>query len=124
VWTPQEKTATAEYTFTHVLGGQFVQGIGRHSDKTEEMLLLTYDAQKKCYRRWAFLSTGQTSEFTGIWDADTATLTWTTVNKLPFTITFKSRFTKDDTMDYDFVVNDSTGKALFQMEGKAVRFKK
>jgi hypothetical protein len=41
-------------------------------------------------------------------DRLTATLTWTSVDKQPFTTTFRARLTDDDTKDCDFVVSGLT----------------
>ena len=123
VWTPEEKSGTAEMTTSRVLGGQFVQEKSEHSDKTSSMLMLTYDTQKKCYRGWWFNSSGQTAEHTGKWDADAKTMTWTSVGEGAFTTTVKHRFVDDDNTDWDVAVKDDKGKMLFRMEGKSVRKK-
>jgi len=122
-WTPEEKTGTAVLTDTRVVGGQFVQEKGEHSDKTSSILMLTHDAQKKCYRSWWFSSTGQTAEGTGKWDADAKTMTWTSVGEPAFTTTTRHRFVDYDTVEWDAVIKDDKGKVLFRMEGKSVRVK-
>jgi Protein of unknown function (DUF1579) len=122
-WTPEEKKGTAELTDSRVVGGQFVQEKGEHSDKTSSILMLTYDAEKKCYRSWWFSSTGQTAEATGKWDADTKTMTWSSVGEPAFTTTTHHRFVDDDTVEWDVVIKEGTAKVLFRMEGKSVRVK-
>lgn len=124
-WTPEEKTGAADLTYSHALGGQFIQERGEHADKTTNLVMYTYDAQRKSYRSWWFSSTGQTAESTGKWDADAKTMTWTSVGgEQDFTTTARHRFVNDDTFEWDVVVKDAKGKVLFRMEGKAARAKK
>ena len=121
-WTPEEKTGTAEFTTSRVVGGRFVQEKSEHSDKTSGSLIFTYDAQKKCYRGWWFSSAGHTSESTGEWDAGTKTMTWTSKQEA-ITTTTKHRFVDDDNTEWAVLVKDGAGKILFRMEGKSVRVK-
>jgi hypothetical protein len=120
-WTPEEKIGTAKLTCARVVGGQFVQEKAEHSDNTSSVLMLTYDAQKKCYRGWWFSSTGQTSESTGNWDADTKTMTWSSVGDPMFTTTVRHRFVNDDAVEWDVVVRDGAAKVFFRMAGKSAR---
>src|SRR4051794_35705017 len=46
-WTPEERRGTADFTYSRILGGQFVQEKAEHADKSSSMLLITYDAEKK-----------------------------------------------------------------------------
>ena len=122
-WTPVEKTGAASLTYRRVLGGEFVREQGEHTDETTALRLYTYDTHQKCYRTWWFSSTGQASEATGQWDADTKTLAWTTVADPAriFTMTSSHHFVNDDLFEWKVVAKDKTGKILFQMEGKATR---
>jgi hypothetical protein len=120
-WNPEEKTGTATITTRRVVGGQFVQETSEHSDKTNSMLLLNYDAQRKSYRGWWFNSDGLTSESTGRWDPAAKTMTWTTVGDGPFTTTVKHRLVTDDKIEWNVTVKDNNGKVLFLMDGTNVR---
>jgi hypothetical protein len=122
-WTPEERTGTAELTASRVIGGQFVQENAEHSDKTSARSIMTYDAQKKCYRSWWFSSTGQAAESTGKWDADAKTMVWSSVGEPSFTTTVRHHFVDEDHIEWDVVVKDGSGKVLFRMDGKNVRVK-
>ena len=72
------KRETGTFRNSWSLNGWFIEYRGRlDGGKDEELQLMTYDVEKKVYRRWYFDSHGTTSESTGKWDAKTATLTWT-----------------------------------------------
>ena len=120
--TPVEKTLTGELTYSRVLGGRFVQEQGKLKDMRTEMVMYTYDRERKCYRWWRFPSTGQPSEATGQWDADKKTITWTYVGSgSEFTTIARTRFVDDNTFEYDFISKDGEGKVVFRLEGKATR---
>lgn len=93
-----------EYTFSRVLGGQFVQGQVKFADKITTMWMYTYDTNQKCYRFWRFPSMGRASEATGQWDADTKTIRWTYVGCGPeITTTARTRFVNDNTFEFDSI---------------------
>ncbi|MDP6546338.1 MAG: DUF1579 family protein [Phycisphaerae bacterium] len=125
---PEKKTSETDLTYSRVLGGKFVQerGKGRDADKTETLAMYTYDAQRKSYRLWWFSSTGQTTEATGRWDAETKILTWTSVASSPQegTMTARHHFVDDNALNWDVASKDGKGKVIFRMEGKATRLKK
>src|SRR5206468_11671896 len=113
----------ADDTYTRILGGSFVQCKGEQSDKASNLVMYTYDADRKCYRAWWFGSTGQTSESTGKWDADAKALTWTASAGEGLTATSTHRFVNDDTIEWSLAVKDKTGKLYFAMEAKSMRVK-
>src|SRR5438552_2523693 len=51
-WNPEEKKGTADDTYTRILAGSFVQCKGEQSDKASNLVMYTYDADRKCYRAW------------------------------------------------------------------------
>ena len=123
--TPKKKTIAADLTYSRVLGGKFVQerGRGRDPDKTEVLAMYTYDTRRKSYRLWWFSSAGQTVEATGRWDAETKTLTWTSVasSRQEVTRTARHRFVDDNAFNWEIAAKDVKGKVTFRMEGKATR---
>jgi hypothetical protein len=121
-WTPEEKRGTAEVTTKRAIGGKFLQEVAEHSDKKSTITIHTYDEQTKTYRSWWFSSEGRTSESTGIWDADTATMTWTARDR-GNTTTGTSRFLDADKAEWTVLVKDNVGKPVFRMEGKSTRIK-
>jgi hypothetical protein len=121
-WTPEPKEGSGTLTFTRMLGGQFLHEKGEHSDKTSNITLFTFDAERKTYRTWWFSSTGQTAESTGEWDEATRTFTWTSVGSA-FPSMAQHRFTSEGTFDWQVIIRDSKDNVVFRMEGKAIRAK-
>lgn len=119
-WTPKQKTGSAQLTTARVVGGRFIQEKSEHSDKTSGSALLTYDEQRKCYRSWWFSSTGQTCESTGQWDAETETMTWTSVEDA-MTSTTRHRFLDDNNAEWSVSIKDPRGKVFFRIEGSSIR---
>lgn len=121
-WTPEEKRGTAELTAKRILGGRFIQVVEEHSDKTSATAILTYDEQQKSYWAWWFSSEGYASEATGVWDADTNTMTWTSRSRgSPTTVTI--RFLDADNYEWTVLVKDPAGKILYRKEVKTTRVK-
>jgi hypothetical protein len=121
--TSVERTGAADITYRRILGGHFVQGQGRHANKKIDLVICTYDVQRKCYRGWWFTSWGRKSEWSGKWDEATKTFTWTYVasSDQRFTEIARHRFLNDNTFEWDFVIKDGRGKVLFRAEGKTTR---
>jgi hypothetical protein len=116
---PEERRGTAELTFARVLGGKFVQERAQHSDKTTDMSMYTYDAERKTYLAFWFSSTGQTAISVGKWDADTRTMTWTSGEEA-IRATARYRFVNDDTVEWDILVKEKD-RTVFRKEGKNTR---
>jgi RND family efflux transporter MFP subunit len=73
-------TATGEAIGQWLHNGHFLRlegSIDSTPDRTEYTMLLSYDRNRKTYRRWAFTSAGVAAESVGSWDEATATMTWT-----------------------------------------------
>ena len=123
--TGEWKTTTTDLAYSRILGGKFVQerGKGTGADKTETLVMFTYDTRGKSYRLWWFSSTGQTLEAAGKWDAETKTITWRRVdNNAPeFTMTARHRFANDNAIEWDVEAKDGKGKVTFRLDGKATR---
>lgn len=124
-WTPVAKEGASDLTFNRVLDGQFVQERGIHDDKKTQLSMYTYDEENKRYRLWWFSSTGQTSESSGEWDAETKTLKWVWIRGVGqnFTMTGSHHFVDDDVFEWEIVAKDKADKILFHAEGKATRVK-
>ena len=121
-WTPETKQVTGRSTFTRVLGGHFVQDQA-NEPPGEHLALYTYDPQREAYRAWWFHWSGESIEFTGKWDGETRTLTWTAPAGEGRTVTGQHRFVGDDGAEWSIVVKDDAGKVFFRMEGKSTRVK-
>ncbi len=74
------QTGSGECTGQWLHNGHFLrlEGSGDFKNgRLEYSMLLTYDRNRKVYRRWAFTSSGTAAESTGDWDEPTRTMTWT-----------------------------------------------
>jgi Protein of unknown function (DUF1579) len=123
-WTKKERRETATYSNSWSLNGWFVQNRGRNGDgKAEDLQLMTFDVEKKVFRRWYFDSDGDASESKGQWDAKTATLTWTCDLGDGITAVSVWRFSDMDTIIWSRIAKDGKGKIYSNIEGKSVRQK-
>ena len=110
-----------------VLGGRFVQAMGGFDDKGKPTYtgMYTYDANRKTYRYWFFLSSGFYWEPIGTWDESSQTFTFK--GRLGVdatrTMTMTLRFSDEATFVYSLVATDPDGEISYHMEGKAVRQK-
>jgi hypothetical protein len=122
-WTPKEERTKSTSTTEWVLGGRFVQMKERGNDNLEVVQMITYDVDKKVYRRWRFTSGGTATETTGKWDEDSKTLTWT--GTLAKDISFVSRWkmTSKDTMEGAAIAKDGSGKVYLDVASKSTRRK-
>ena len=122
-WTKKERQETAVFQNSWTLNGWFVQYRGRNGDGSEELQLMTFDVEKKIFRRWYYDSDGNASESSGKWDAKTATLTWTGDLGDGITAVSVWRFVDNDRTIWSRIAKDGKGKIYSQIEGKAVRQK-
>ena len=120
-WTPSQTQGTLTGSCTRILGGRFVQGKFEASDGQTFLQLDTYDAQRKCYRRWLFRSNGQTPEHIGKWNADAKTMTWTHSVGSDLTCTQVDRYVDADTLEFNVVIKDPDGKVYYHIKGKSGR---
>jgi hypothetical protein len=124
-WTPKKRTETLVYRDEWTLNGRFLQSRGREEGdgKAEDLQLMTFDPEKKVFRRWYFDSDGATNESTGKWDGKTNSFTWT--GDLGDGITAVSVWTlaDEDTVVWSRIAKDKDGKVYLDIEGKAVRRK-
>jgi hypothetical protein len=118
---PEEYKGTINFTYTRVLGAQFVQEKTELSDNTSGMAMFAYDPQKKCYRKWWFGSIGQTAESTGTWDAESKTLRWSFVGESGVTVTTTHHFLDENKFEWEVTSRDKTGKVFYHMAGTSVR---
>ena len=106
------------------LHGRFIQSkIKSQPGNVLATWLATYDTQAKAYRTWYFSSQGALTESLGQWDARTRTLTWKSSPQPGITSTARWHFTDDDTVEWDLLARDGSGKRFLDMHGKLVRQK-
>jgi hypothetical protein len=121
--TSEREEGTGTATCSRILNGRFVQVKFENSDGTTGLILETYDAQRRCYRRWDFTSSGFSSEHTGEWNADAKCMTWTRSLEDGGTSTMTDRFVGDDSTEWSVVLKDRNGKVHLRVEGKGRRAK-
>ena len=123
-WTPEEKNLTADLVYTRILGGKFIQEKSVQSDKTEGMVMYTYDLTKKHYRMWHFSSQGHTSESVGHWEEENNTITWYNSDD-QFKTRSIHRFVDDDTFEWDVrIMRRNIAEVMFRAKGTAKKVKK
>ena len=122
-WTKKERKETAVFQNSWTLNGWFVQYRGRNGDGSEDLQLMTFDVEKKVFRKWYFDSDGGASESTGTWDAKTSTLTWTGDLGDGITAVSVWNLSDKDTSIWSRVAKDAKGKIYINIEGKSVRQK-
>jgi len=116
-----EQKGTIDLTYTRVLEGQFIQEKTELSDNTSGLAMFTYDPQRKCYRTWWFGSIGATTEGTGLWDAPSKTLKWSSAGEPGITVTTTHHFLDENKFEWEVTSGDKTGKVFFHMAGTSVR---
>ena len=122
-WTPKEERTKATITTEWVLGGWFVQVKERSDDNQEAIHMITYDVERKAYRRWRFNSTGGAGEATGKWDEDSKTFTWTRTLEKDITLVSRWKLVDKDTMEETAIAKDKNGKVYLDVTGKTTRRK-
>ncbi|MFN0051546.1 MAG: hypothetical protein ACKV0T_05105, partial [Planctomycetales bacterium] len=121
-YTPEEKAGSAEMVFSRELGGQMVRERTRHSDGTENTLLMLFDVRLKKYRAWWFSSTGQFNNSAGQWDDAAKAFTWKLTDTNGLASTAQHRFL-NDRLDWTVLVENREKVTMFRMEGTSSRWK-
>lgn len=120
-WTPKQTQFTITGSYTRILDGRFVQGKGKSSDGHTFLQVETYDAERKCYRRWFFQSNGHTSEDIGKWNPDTKTMTWSHSMGGNRTSTQTVRYLDANTYESSVLVKDRDGTVYYHLEIESAR---
>ena len=121
-WTPKEIRTKGTLTREWVLNDRFVQEKGG-GPENPALCMFTYDSEKKAYRFWLFDSTGGALEQTGQWDEVSKIMTWKGSVGNGITTGGPMRFVDDNTIEWQAVAKDATGKVYLRMEGKVRRTK-
>ncbi len=123
-WTPKQTQETGTASITRILNGRFVEEKLKPSDGSSTQLILkTYDAQRKCYRRWDFHSNGTATESTGKWDADAKCMTWSGSAGNGLTTTTTDRYVDANTIQSSVVIKERNGKECLHVEVKSTQIK-
>jgi len=123
-WTPKQTQLTGTASCTRILNGRFIETKLKGPEGTPyHLILMTYDAQRKSYRRWDFDSDGQASEYIGKWDADAKSMTWSQTMGGSLTNTIADRYVDADTSEWSLVIKDRNGKVYLHVEGNSKRVK-
>ncbi len=115
----QKGEATARW----ILGGRFLEQVGvMHSPDGKDVwyaALFTFDAEKKTYRSWTFLSIGFTSQAEMTWDSNAKTMKSVTppdANGIRTTNT--ADFSQPGKERWRFIYTDRDGKQVGEMSGE------
>jgi hypothetical protein len=115
-WTPQESRVVETKACRWVLGGAFLEESGRSEEpKREYRLLSCYDQKDRVYRSWHFTSEGGATEWTGTWDAKTASMTWTSDLGMDVEAKMVARFHGPDRYTITCTAKDKAGKLLLDV---------
>lgn len=122
VWTPEEQKLKATNHREFILDGWFLMDNElnhdvAHPEKVGKSLsLLTYDPSEKQYVTWYFQSSGLMDRWTGKWNPETKTFTWT-VDDPPenTTATVTETFADADTLKGHLTYTDDSGRSMFDM---------
>lgn len=115
-----------QFTAKWVLDGHFVRTTGTVSTgdafSFDVTNMMTFDAKKKVYRMWSFMSNGLTVESEATWDAKTKTLTRLTRYD---DVTQKtiSRFDTPGVEQWNMIVTDKDKNVVSEMKGTNTRQK-
>ncbi len=119
-------TATAQW----IVDGRFLQQTwsidiaGGDPSKISGTTLMTYDAKKRTFRSWQFLSTGSTIEGEGVWDAAARAFTWTVRDPASGnTVVSKTAFPEDGVEKWTIVTTNREGETKSSFGGTNTRRK-
>lgn len=113
-----------------VLNGYFVRQTFVHEctdrpSKIEGTVTMSYDLAKKSFRKWIFASNGQMTEYAGVWDTKSRTMTWAHedasggVSRVQ-----RTTFIDNDTENWTEVIKNPDGKVIAELSGTNKRRKK
>lgn len=124
-WSPKEFTSKGVSSFEWMLDGRFMKNSSKAvaPEKAESFQLMTYNPVAKKYFMWFFDSSGTVSEAEGTWDAENATLTWTSQPDENLTAVNRIRFTDKDSIAWTMLIRDKNNKIYLDLRGKMARKK-
>lgn len=124
---PNTPSLKGKATSKWILDGRFLEQTGVLQASTggnpiKITTLMTYDADKKIFRTWTFVSDGQAKESEGKWDPATQTMTSVDLPGAKHqVVTTTVNFSEAGIQKWKMVIADQSGKILSQMVGKNVR---
>jgi|SRR5579884_3721921 len=121
-WTPREERETQTVQSEWVLEGAYLQ-MKEKGKESEAIQLITFDPDKKVFRRWRFTSGRTLTESTGRWDEKSGTWTWTADMGEGVTLRSTWRVVDANTMEGTAVATDGAGKVYLDLRSKTTRVK-
>jgi hypothetical protein len=114
-----------ESSTTWILDGRFVQQTGMlqsadGSNAIKITTLMTYDAERRVYRMWSFLSNGSTFEGFGNWDEKTRTMT-STSRQDGRTMTTTAKFGDNGIEEWLIVTKNQSNEVAGRFSGTNTR---
>ncbi len=108
-----------------VVGDQFLEQTGEYKIGNETLViktLMTFDTKSQKYRYWYFISSGQTRESMGVWDANAQTMTSTMQEPDNQNIvTIIANFTKQGFESWTIETKSKDGKLVSRIRGTNTR---
>ena len=102
-----------------VLDGHFQQAAIR-GDEREAREIHRYDAQSRVYQKWTFDSNGSAGYWTGAWNEESETMTWSfDVGFIKGTMV--DRFVDADKYETTLIMKDGGGKLLLDVRTEHIR---
>lgn len=124
---PNAPAFKGKATSKWILDGRFLEQTGvihasAGGNPTTITTLMTYDADKKIFRTWTFVSDGRATESEGKWDPATQTMTSVDCPGVKHqVVTTTVNFSEAGIQKWKLVIADQSGTILKQMIGKNVR---
>ncbi len=115
--------ASGEVEGKWALDGRYVQQTFTLKDDKGHLAItgtniFTFDKKKNMYRSWRFFSNGDTADFTGIWDAQKQSMTWTEPNPdNKGMLRMVGTFDKSGAQVWVITMEDSSGKVETEIRG-------
>lgn len=125
-WVPDGSKSTGTETVEWTLDKKFIQSKHKQQPGNKEALsIVGFDSRSNVFRTWFFDSSGNLprSEFTGLWDEQTQTLTFKSIDPEDVTVTSTQKLVGSDRIETRSVWRAKDGKVLMEIEGTATRSK-
>lgn len=122
-WNPDGMKLEETKVVESILDGHFLEE-RISNDNWTGRILYHFNQQRKAYQCWYFNSNGDTSEWTGTWDEEAATMTWVSDLGIGVDAKMEARFLGADKYNLHIVAKDKAGELLLDIRANHSRVKK
>jgi hypothetical protein len=120
---PKSVKEVGTHTTSWILEKKFLEEKGNDGNGRSYSTIYGYDDKTKAYRAWIFQSTGNRLEASGEWNAQSKTMTWTTIESGDIKSIMKYEFQGADTFKMTIKATGPSGDVLYHLEGTGKRSK-